>query len=177
MTEVFDAWAAERLQKPALPYAQPYPQPIPYAQQHPYAPQPQYPQSQPWLQAPQQQPYQQVKAGYGYNYNSPAQLPAQLAGTPIASPMPSPAPSYASPAPSYASPAPHNALPYGYAPPQGGAVEMPAELPGGTLLAAPAAAPIPVVSTDVSLSSSSVARLARDLWGADAVLEEEEVAV
>jgi hypothetical protein len=106
-----------------------------------------------------------------YNYNSPAQLPAQLAGTPINHAMPSPAPSYRSPVPQPAVP---NAS-YGYGPPQGGAFEMPAELPAETMLAAPAPVPLRSASTDVS--SSSFALLARDLWGADSKLEEEKVPV
>jgi hypothetical protein len=106
-----------------------------------------------------------------YNYNSPAQLPAQLAGTPINPAMPSPAPSYRSPVPQPAVP---NAS-YGYGPPQGGAFEMPAELPAETMLAAPAPVPLRSASTDVS--SSSFALLARDLWGADSKLEEEKVPV
>lgn len=165
MTEVFTAWAAENVQKQPLPYAQPYAQPAPYSQQQiPYAQQTQYPQGQPWQQ---QQPYLQTQAAY--HYNSPAGPPAQLASNPIRPSMPS------SPAPTYTSPVPHNVLPngqYGYGLPQGGAVEMPAELPGETLMVA--AAPVPVRSISTDVSSSSVARLARDLWGADSQLEEEE---
>jgi hypothetical protein len=165
MTEVFNAWAAENVQKQPLPYAQPYAQPAPYSQQHnPYAQPPQY--GQPWQQ---QQPYPQTQAAY--NYGSPAGLPAQPVRNSIAPAMPSPAPTYTSPVP-------HNVLPngrYGYGLPQGGAVEMPAELPGETLMVT--AAPVPVQSISTDVSSSSVARLARDLWGADSRLEEEKVDV
>jgi len=163
MTEVFDAWAAERIQKQPLPYAQPYAQPNLYAQQSPYAQQQPYPQSQSWPQAQQQQMYQPVQTMYN---TTPTQLPAQLDGNPIRHGVPSPAPTYTSPVP-------QNVLPYGYGPPQGGAVEMPAELPGETLLAA--AAPVPIQNVSMDVSSSSLALLARDLWGADSRLEEEKV--
>jgi hypothetical protein len=172
VTEVFDSWAAESVQKQPLPYAQP----DPYAQR--YYVQQQYPTGQAWQQPPPQL-YQPVQAAY--NYPSPAQLPAQLAGNPIAPVMPSPAPSYSSPVPQNA--IPH--APYGYAPPQGGAVEMlaelPAEIPMVALAPAPAPAPVPVsvpvqpMSMDVS--SSSFALLARDLWGADSKIEEEKVSI
>jgi hypothetical protein len=65
--------------------------------------------------------------------------------------------------------------PYGYGPPQGGAVEMLAELPGDTMVVAPVPASPPSMSTDVS--SSSHALLARDLWSADSKLEEEKVSL
>lgn len=52
---------------------------------------------------------------------------------------------------------------------------MLAELPGETLLAVPA--PVPVQSVSMDVSSSSLALLARDLWGADSKLEEEKVSV
>jgi hypothetical protein len=178
MTEVFAAWASEGLEKQPVQFAQPFAQPHPYGQQNPYpqqqpylpqqpyAQQP-YPQAQPWQQAQQPQYQQQVQAAY--NYNSPSQYPAHLAGHPT--PLQSPAPSYTSPV---AQPAtPHT--PYGYGPPQGGAVEMLAELPGETLLAAPA--PVLVRSVSTEVSSSSLALLARDLWGADSTLEEEKVTV
>jgi hypothetical protein len=176
VTEVFDSWAAEPLQKQPLPYAQS--QPDPYAQR--YYVQQQYPTGQAWEQPPPQA-YQPAQVQAAYNYPSPAQLPAQLAGNPVAPVMPSPAPSYSNPVPQNAMP--H--APYGYGPPQSGAIEMlaelPAEIPMATL--APAQVPAPValsvpvqpVSTDVS--SSSFALLARDLWGADSDLEEEKVHV
>jgi hypothetical protein len=166
MTEVFAAWATEGLQKQPLPFAQSFAQPTPYAQQNPYAQQQTYPQGQPW-QHTQQHPQQQAQAVY--KYNSPTELPAQLVGHPT--PMQSPAPSYTSPVQQHVMPN----MPYGYGPPQGGAVEMLAELPGETLLAAPAPVPVRSVSTDVS--SSSLALLARDLWSADSALEEEKVSV
>lgn len=169
MTEVFDVWAAERMQKQPLqaPYAPPFVRPNPYAQRYPYAHPPQVPQGQPWPQTPQQA-YPPTQAPY--NYGSAAQMPVQPAGHRSV---------MQSPAPSYTSPVPHNAMPnsqYGYAiPPQHGAVEMPAELPGETLIAAAAPVPTRSISTDVSFLSA--VRLARDLWGADSNVEEEEVAV
>ncbi|KAH7079171.1 hypothetical protein BKA63DRAFT_507864 [Paraphoma chrysanthemicola] len=169
MTEVFEAWAAESVQKQPLPFTQPYAQPNPYSQPNAYVQQQAYPQGQPWPQAQPQQPYQQAQAAY--NYMTPAELPAQLAGNPIHSAMTSPAPSYRSPVPQPAVP---NAG-YGYGPPQGGAIEMLAELPAETMLAAPA--PVPIRSTSTDVSSSSLALLARDLWGADSKLEEEKVPV
>jgi hypothetical protein len=158
MTEVFDAWAAESVQKQPLPFAQSYMQPDPYAQQQLYPQAQPYMQGQPYPQV-QPQPYQQVQAAYNYNYNSPVQQPA----TPYSPP-------------GYPSPISQNAVPndaYTYRPPQ--AVEMPAELPGGTLLAAPVSVPMRSTSTDVS--SSSFALLARDLWSADSNIEEEKVVV
>lgn len=159
MTEVFDAWAAESVQKQPLPFVQPYTQPDPYAHQQPYPPAQPYMQGQPYPQA-QPQPYQPVQAPYNYNYNSPVQQPV--------SPYPAQA---------YPSPVSPNAVPndsrYTYRPPQ--AVEMPVELPGETLLAAPVSVPVRSGSTDVS--SSSLALLARDLWSADSNAEEEKVFV
>jgi hypothetical protein len=86
---------------------------------------------------------------------------------------------------SYTSPVPQNAMPsvpYGYGPPQGGAVEMLAELPGETPVAAPVPVPAPPpppppppMSTDVS--SLSIRLLARDLWGADSQVEEAKVSL
>jgi len=160
MTEVFDAWALERAQKQPRPYAQPNL----YAQQYPYAQPPQY-QGQPWRQQ-QQQSHPQIQAAY--NYSSPATAHAHLAGHPTGSAM-------SSPAPAYTSPVSYNAVPngqYGYAPPQGGAVEMPAELPAETWMA-----PVQGRSISTDVSFSSVANLARDLWGADSRLEEEEKVV
>lgn len=165
MTEVFNSWAAEQHAKHPVPFAQPYPQPNPYMQQQQQA---MYPQGQPYSQVhPQQHP--QVQAVY--NYPSPAQLPAQLAANPSPSPgLP----------PGYTSPVAPNAVPNhpygGYTGlPQGGAVEMLAELPGQTLVAGPTPVPVRSMSTDVS--SSSFALLARDLWGADSKTEEEKLSV
>jgi hypothetical protein len=66
-------------------------------------------------------------------------------------------------------------VPYGYGSPQDGAIEMLAELPGETLVAAPV--PVPTPSTSIDVSSLSFALLARDLWGADSKLEEEKVSL
>ncbi|OAL05889.1 hypothetical protein IQ06DRAFT_210842 [Phaeosphaeriaceae sp. SRC1lsM3a] len=185
MTEVFKAWAAEPMQKQPLSYV---PQ-NPPAQQR-YYPQEQHAMSQAWQQAPQQpyqqaphqpypqvpqqpyqqplhQPYQQAQAPN--NYNSPHIMPAQLDGTPVGS-------TFTSPAPSYSSPVPQHALlqgNYGYAPPQGGAMEILAELPGDTMVAAS----LPSQALPMDVSSSSFALLARDLWGADAKIEEETFAI
>lgn len=181
MTEVFNSWAAEPLQKQPMPFTQPNNQ----APKRYYVDQ-QYPHGQAWQQPPQpQQPCEQVQSAY--NYHSPAQHAAHLAGHHLASVMPSPAPSYHSPVPhhtmpspalSYHSPVPQHAMPIascGYGPPQPAPVELPAELPGATLLAGPVPVPTPSTSTDVS--SSSLALLARDLWGADSKLEEEKISI
>jgi hypothetical protein len=163
MTDVFNSWAGEPLEKQPLPLGQPDP-----AQQRYYVQQ-QYPQGQAWQQLPPQQPYQQVQVAY--NYNSPAELPAQLATNYTTPAIPSPAISYTSPVPQNAMP--H--APLGYGPPQGGAVEMLAELPGETLVAAPVPVPQAPMSTDVSSLSFTI--LARDLWGADSQSEEEKVSL
>jgi hypothetical protein len=165
MTDVFNSWAGEPLEKQPLPLTQP----DPYAQQRYYVQQ-QYPQGQAWQQPPPpQQPYQQVQVAY--NYNSPAELPAQLATNYTTPAMPSPAISYTSPMPQNAIPF----VPHGYGPPQGGAIEMLAELPGETPMAAPVPVPPPPMSTDVSSLSFTI--LARDLWGADSQSEEEKVSL
>jgi hypothetical protein len=213
MTDVFNSWAGEPLEKQQLPpgVAQPYP----HAQQRYYAQQ-QYPQGQAWQQPPPQQPYQQAQTAY--NYNSPSHLLVQRASNPAGSgisspaisytnPIPSPAISYTSPALgtaspamsysspalgiaspaspvpvmpspaiSYTSPVPQNVMPhspYDYGPPQGGAIEMLAELPGETLVAAPVPVSEPSMSTDVSYSSHAL--LARDLWSTDSKSEKEKV--
>jgi hypothetical protein len=187
MTEVFESWAAEPQQKQPPPFAQPGLD----AQQSYYVQQP-YPNGQAWQQTPQPQqpyqPYQQVQAA-AYSYNSPSLYPAQLAHNQMGSTMPSPAPSYSSPVsqhamphtPSYNSPVSQNAMPhapYGYAPPPVAAVEMPAELPGDMLVAGPTPVPVPVTQPlSMDVSSSSIALLARDLWGADSKIEEEKVVV
>jgi hypothetical protein len=181
MTDVFNSWAGEPLEKQPLPPG--FTQSHPRAEQRYYVQQ-QYPQGQAWQQQqprpPPQHSYQQAQSAY--NYNSPSHLPAQLANNPAIPGMPSPAVSYSNPIPSpaisYTSPVPQNAMPhapYGYGPPQGGAVEMLAELPGDTMVVAPVPASPPSMSTDVS--SSSHALLARDLWSADSKLEEEKVSL
>jgi hypothetical protein len=157
MTEVFDAWAAERVQKQPLPVAPPYLQPNLYAPQQPHQqaqhhlPGP-YPHTQPQLQS---QPYQQVQARYHFP-------------SPIHQPVVPHSPSYNSPVSPHA--VPNNT--YGYRPPE--AVELPAELPA-TMFTAPT--PVPIRSTSTDVSTSSIALLARDLWSADFTLEEEEIAV
>jgi hypothetical protein len=133
MTDVFEAWAAEGLQKQPLPPTELYVQPNAYAQQYPYAQQQLYPQEL----------YQPVEAMYKH---SPSQAPVQLDGNPIAYGVPSPVPSHTSPIP-------QTAMPYKYESSQGGAVEMPAELPGGALLAAPVSVPVQNVTAEVSSSS------------------------
>ncbi|KAF1842372.1 uncharacterized protein K460DRAFT_370340 [Cucurbitaria berberidis CBS 394.84] len=154
MTEVFDAWAAERLQKPTQSYFQPvpspYPQSQPYPQAHAYSPpaQPYLPQTQPYSPPvqpylPQTQPYppqaQPYPQGQPYQ-NSPPPFPS---ANPLSPPL--------TPLPLYTSPVPQNAMPvpvYGYRAPQGGAIEMPAELPGQVPLSAPAPVPVRSGSTD-----------------------------
>lgn len=164
MTEVFDAWAIERLQNQLQPYAQPYAQPDPYTQRH-------YSQGQPWPPA-QQQPYPQTQMAY--NYNPQASLPAQLDGNPIGQSMPSPAPSYSSPIHRKAVPK----ATYNHGSPPGGAVELPAELPVVIALRETVVDPgglVPIQSVSSDVSSSSAVLLARDLWSADAKVEEEKV--
>lgn len=170
MTEVFDAWAADRLQKQPLPFAQPFPPQNQYIQQ----PQQPYAQAQPYQQ-PYPNQYQQVTVAYNYPQQY-QELPAQVPTHPMPSPgLPSPGlpPGYSSPV------APPHAMPVntygGYTQPQGGAVQTPVELPAETLMAPTTPVPIRSVSTDVS--SSSFALLARDLWGADTKIEKEEVSV
>jgi hypothetical protein len=126
MTEVFDAWAAERVQKQPLSVAPPYIQPRLYAPQRSYQQAQQYqPSPYPHMQP---QPFQQVQQVY--NYNSPTQLRA----------VPHSGHSYLS---NYNSPVSNqdalNDL-YGYRPPE--AVESPVELPGATMLAVSAPAPM-----------------------------------
>lgn len=150
MTEVFDAWAADRVQKQPQPFFQqnaPYPpQPQPYQQAQPYAyPQP-YPQGVPYGQGPPQPYYNNVPPAPAANVMSPPLTPN-------------------SPLPLYTSPVAQNAVPvtaYGYRAPVGGAIEMPAELPGEVMLSAPAPVPVRSISTEVS---DSHVRLARELWG------------
>ena len=186
MTEVFKSWSTEPMPSQPPPLTQPNYQAPPR-----YYPEQQYPQGQAWQQP---QPYhQQVQAAY--NHNSPAQYSAHLAGYHNGSGMPSPAPSYhspvaqhamPSPAPSYHSPVPQHMmpnLPQWSAPPQPPPVELPAslpaelpvELPGDFSQAGPSSMPPQKTTTEVS--RSSMALLARDLWGADDKLEKEEVAV
>jgi hypothetical protein len=194
MTEVFKSWSTEPMPQQPPHFNQPNYQAPPryYVEQ-------QYPQGQAWQQPNQlhqqsqhsyQQPYQQVQVAF--NHSSPAQYPAHLAGYHNGSAMPSPAPSYhspvpqhamPSPAPSYHSPVPQHTMPnvpYGYGgppqpQPQPAAVELPAELPGNTLLAG--SAPVPARPTPTEVSSSSMALLARDLWSADSKPEEEKVSL
>lgn len=96
-------------------------------------------------------------------------MPAQLDGTPVPS-------SFSSPAPSYHSPVPLHALPQGnhvYPAPLGGAVEILAELPGDSMVAAS----LHSQALPMDVSNLSFTLLARDLWGADATIEEETFAV
>ncbi len=184
MTEVFDAWAAERMQKQAQPFFPPNPSPYPPQQQaypqapymppQPYSPTPSYLQTHPYPspQFQQAQPYNQGRPQSFYNPNNPP--PQELASYPMTGQT-----TPNSPLPLYTSPAFQPAAPvtaYGYSAPQGGAIEMPAELPGDAMLAASAPAPVPVrsISTEVSLSHEL---LARELWGADSLKEEEKVPI
>lgn len=156
MTEVFDAWAAERLQTQtqsyfppnAAPYSppQPYPHAQPYQQAQPYAPAQPYPQMQPYSQGRPQSLYQNGPPPPAANPMSPPLTP----NTPL--------PLYTSPIAQHAEPV----TAYGYRAPQGGAIEMLAELPGEALLSAPT--PVPVRSASTEVSSSQVL-LARELWG------------
>ncbi|KAL5119535.1 hypothetical protein ACEQ8H_002600 [Pleosporales sp. CAS-2024a] len=196
MTEVFQSWASEPIatgmpQQPQQ-FSQLNSQPPPR-----YHAEQQYTQGQAWSQ-PQQyfqqahHPYQHVQLQPLYQqYNSPAQYSANLAGHHVGPAMPSPAPSYhspvpqyvmPSPAPSYHSPALHHSTPntpygYGHGAPLAAAVEMPppAELPGDTILPIPASVPAQAQPREVS--SSSMALLARDLWSADSMTEEEKTSV
>lgn len=95
-------------------------------------------------------------------------MPAQLDGTPVHS-------SFSSPAPSYHSPVPQHALPQGNRvyPPQSGAVEILAELPGDAVVAGT----LPSQALPMDVSNSSFTLLARDLWGADVRTEEETFVV
>ena len=140
MTEVFDAWAAERLQKPQQQFLPPNTTPYPQAQLH----QPLQPQQQ---------------AAYYYNNNNNnsnndnnsfiAELP--LASTQVVPMSPPLTPS--TPSMGYPSPALQNVLPchpYASQTPLQGAIELPAELPGNMTLVPP---PVPAraASTEVSI--------------------------
>ncbi|KAF3040323.1 hypothetical protein E8E12_008384 [Didymella heteroderae] len=127
MTEVFDAWRAERLKKPRQQYFPP-----------------------PGVACPQAQPYQppqpQQQAAYYYN-NAIAEIPSVPAH---AFPM-SPPLTPSTPSTGYPSPAPQQAAPdnsFGYRPRPQWAIEMPVELPGDTTLATPAPVPVRTVSTE-----------------------------
>ncbi|KAF2632833.1 hypothetical protein BU25DRAFT_427670 [Macroventuria anomochaeta] len=128
MKEVFDAWAAERLQKPQQQFIPPNALPYPHRQLH-------------------QPPQPQQQAAYYYN-NFVAELPPAPAHAPLMSPPLTPnTPSTGYPSPVLSNAAPNN--PYGYRPSLQGAVEMPVELPGNTTLVAPAPAPTRSTSTEV----------------------------
>ena len=131
MTEVFDAWLAERMQKPHQQCIAANGLAYPPAQLH-----------QPL--APQQQ------AAYYYS-NVVTELPsAPNHVLPMSPPLTPNTPStgYPSPALMHAPPNNSNA----YQPPLQGAVEMPVELPGNMTLAVPAPAPNRSISTEASNS-------------------------
>lgn len=124
MTEVFDAWAVERVyaQQQFSMQAKPYPQtpalsPMqPYAQMQPY-PQTQYPHSPPYQYAGLQPP---------------------LTNIPMSPPL-----TPSTPSSMYASPALQHVVPdkREYRLPLDNVAEMPAELPGNLLRSSPAFAP------------------------------------
>jgi hypothetical protein len=131
MTEVFDAWLAERLQKPQQQCIAANGLAYPPAQLNQHL-------------APQQQ------AAYYYSnvVVKPPSAPNHI--LPMSPPLTPNTPStgYPSPAPLHA--APNNSK--AYQPPLQGAVEMPVELPGNTTLAVPAPVPNQSISTEVSNS-------------------------
>lgn len=135
MTEVFDAWAAERLQKP----------------QHLFLP----PNAVPYPQAPLHQPLQsQQQAAYYYNNNNNnsfiAELPpASTQIVPMSPPLTPNTPSIGYPSPALQTVLPNN--PHASQPPLQGAIELPAELPGHMTLTAPAPLPTRTTSTEVSI--------------------------
>lgn len=119
MSEVFDAWRAERVPMPQQPYFPPAGITYPHMQPYP-APQP------------------QQQAAY-YYHNTATELPSP---PPHVFPM-SPPLTPNTPSTGYPSPALHHAAPntpFPYRPPQG-TVEMLVELPDNTALAAPTSAP------------------------------------
>jgi hypothetical protein len=133
MTEVFDAWRAERLRQPQQQYFPPLGVT--------------YPQTQPY-----QSPQPQQQAAYYYN-NAVAELPSPPTHIfPMSPPLTPITPSVGYPSPAQ-QPAALDS-PYAYRPPPQGLVETPVELPGNTTLATAAPAPARTVSTEVGNSSS-----------------------
>lgn len=129
MTEVFDAWRAERLQKPQQQYFPPTG--IAYPQMQLYQP-----------------PQPQQQAAYYYN-NAVAELPSVPAHVlPMSPPLTPNTPSTGYPSPALQQAAPND--PYAYRPPLQRAVEMPVELPGNATLAALAPVPARTISTEVA---------------------------
>lgn len=132
MTEVFDAWAAERLQKPQQLFLPPSPIPYPQAPLHQHL-----------------QPQQQAAYYYNNNNNFIAELPPVSTQTvPMSPPLTPNTPSMGYPSPALQNVLPNN--PYASQPPLQGAIELPAELPGNMMLAAPAPVPTRTTSTEVS---------------------------
>lgn len=126
MTEVFDIWQAERLQKPQQQYFPPNPFPHPLYQ-------PVQPQQQ---------------AAYYYNNYVAEISPPPVHVLPMSPPL-----TPSTPLTGYQSPALSNAAPtnpYAYRPPLQGVVEMPVELPGNIELIAQTPAPARSISTEVS---------------------------
>lgn len=124
MTEVFESWADERLQKPQQHFSSPN------GLTH---------------LPPQQQ------AAYYYNSSVAVELPSATHHMFLASPSLTPnTPLRTHPSPALSQAAPNN--PYAYHPPSHGAVEMLVELPDNSYLAAPAPMPVPTrsISTEVS---------------------------
>lgn len=132
MTEVFDAWAAERLQKP-----QQFLPPTGIA----------YPEAQ--LHQPLQS---QQQAAYYYNDVVAELSPTPAHVLPMSPPLTPRVPSTGYPSPALLQAAPNN--PSAYRPPLQGAIEMPVELPGSTILAAPAPVSTRSASTEVGSSLS-----------------------
>jgi hypothetical protein len=134
MTEVFDAWRAERMQKPQQQYF--LPPVIAYPQLQPYQP-----------------PQPQQQAAYYYN-NAVTELPSAPAYcVPMSPPLTPNTPSNGYPGPALQQAAPNN--PYVYRPPAQGAVEIPVELPDNTTLATSTPMPARTISTEVSSSLPS----------------------
>jgi len=124
MTEVFESWADERLQKP---------------QQH-------FPSPNGLMHLP---PRQQV--AYYYDSSVAVELPSAPNHMFPASPSLTPnTPLRTHPSPALSQTVPNN--PHAYHPPLQGAVEMLVELPDNSYLAAPAPMPVPTrsISTEVS---------------------------
>lgn len=150
MTEVFDAWAAERVQKPQQQFLPPTDNAYPRAQLH----QPLQPQQQ---------------AAYYYN-SYVAELPSAPAHTlPMSPPLTPNTPSMylatsslerlevrRNPSPAGSQATPNS--PYLSQPPLQQAIEMPVELPGSTTLAVPAPVPARSTSTEVDGPLSAVCR-------------------
>ncbi|KAF1934194.1 uncharacterized protein M421DRAFT_415243 [Didymella exigua CBS 183.55] len=131
MTEVFDAWRAERLQKPQQQYFPPAGNTYPHVQ-------------------PRQPPQPQQQAAYYCNNTVVSELlsvPAHI--LPVSPPLTPNMPLTGYPSPALSQAVPNN--PFACRPPPQGAIEMPVELPGSATLAAPASASARTISTEVNV--------------------------